>query len=149
MADNMDLVEQPRKVEVKKILIADALPLMRAIIKRFLFQLNVPYQCIEAGDGVEALYCLADTKVALIFLDLKIPKLSGVDFLKAVRGLKLDVPIIVVTGESNPLAIKEAIQAGATDLIAKPVTMEILREKLVKLNYIKEVKPPSTKRQAS
>jgi two-component system chemotaxis response regulator CheY len=141
MADSIfaDASEQLREIEMKNILIADDLPLMRAIIKRFLSQLNVPCQCIEAGDGVEALCCLADTKVALIFLDLKMPNLSGVDFLKAVRGLKLDVPIIAVTGESNPIAVKEAIQAGATDFIAKPVTKEILREKLIKLNFIKKV----------
>jgi two-component system chemotaxis response regulator CheY len=129
--------KQPQKADVKNILIVDDLPMMRVIIKNNLSQLGVPYPCIEAEDGIEALRCLAKSKVALIFLDWIMPNLSGIDFLKKIRALKLDIPIIMVTGESDRASVKEALQAGVADYIVKPITQEVLKEKLVKLRFIK------------
>jgi two-component system chemotaxis response regulator CheY len=121
---------------MKKILIADDLPMMRTILKNLLSQLQVSCECLEASDGIEALRCMAHTKVDLVFLDWKMPNLSGIELLKKVRAVKVNIPVIMITGESGSASVKEAMRAGITDYIVKPVTKEILREKLVKVGLV-------------
>jgi two-component system chemotaxis response regulator CheY len=125
-----------RQTEMKTILIVDDLPMMRTVIRNILTQLNAHSKCIEAEDGLDALRCLANTKVDLILLDWKMPNLSGIDFVKRVRALKLDVPVIMITGESGHANVAQALKSGISDYILKPVTKEILKEKLVKLGMV-------------
>jgi two-component system chemotaxis response regulator CheY len=123
---------------MKTILIVDDLSMMRTIIKNLLSQLNVSCECLEAEDGLEALRYLAHQRIDLVLLDWKMPNLSGLELLKKVRALKLKVPIIMVTGESDAASVKEAMEAGITGYIVKPVIKDILKEKLVKLGLLGE-----------
>lgn len=123
---------------MKTILIVDDLPMMRAIIKNLIAQLNVHCECLEAEDGLEALRHLARQRIDLVLLDWKMPNLSGLELLKKVRALKLKVPIIMVTGESDASSVREAMEAGITGYIVKPVIKDVLKEKLIKLGLLGE-----------
>jgi two-component system chemotaxis response regulator CheY len=63
------------------------------------------------------------------------PKLSGIDFLKAVRAMDKykSLPIVMVTSESAKFNVIEALKNGATDYITKPISSDTFKEKLGKL----------------
>src|SRR6516164_10697713 len=57
---------------------------------------------------------------ACIITDVRMPGLSGIDLLHRMRALKLDVPVVVITGHADvPLAV-EAMKVGAADFFEKP-----------------------------
>ena len=117
-----------------KILIVDDFATMRKILKNLLFQMGLK-NVIEADDGTTALEVLAKEKVDLIISDWNMPKMTGIELLKAVRNdenLK-SVKFIMVTAESQKENVIEAIKLGVNQYVVKPFTPEVLREKLDKV----------------
>jgi len=117
-----------------KILIVDDFATMRKILKNLLFQMGFK-NVIEADDGTTALEVLAKEKVDLIISDWNMPKMTGIELLKAVRNdenLK-SVKFIMVTAESQKGNVIEAIKLGVNQYVVKPFTPEVLREKLSKV----------------
>jgi len=120
---------------MKTVMVVDDSRIMRNIVKNTFTELKIPCQFIEAGNGKEALQLLQNQPVHLILLDWNMPQLSGLDFLKQVRAMDQhkDLPIIMVTSESAKYNVIEALKAGATDYIVKPVNEKIFMEKLSKV----------------
>jgi two-component system chemotaxis response regulator CheY len=117
-----------------KILIVDDFATMRKIIRNILTQLGFK-NILEADDGTTALEILKKEKVDLIISDWNMPKMSGIELLKAVRSdenLK-DVPFVMVTAEAQKENILEAIKYKVNQYIVKPFTPETLKEKLDKV----------------
>jgi two-component system chemotaxis response regulator CheY len=117
-----------------KILIVDDFSTMRKIIRNILTQLGFK-NILEADDGTTALEILKKEKVDLIISDWNMPKMSGLELLKAVRSdenLK-DIPFIMVTAEAQKESILEAIKYKVNQYIIKPFTPETLKEKLEKV----------------
>jgi len=117
-----------------KVLVVDDFATMRRIIKGVLKQLGFK-EIIEAEDGTAALEELRKEKVGLIVSDWNMPKMTGLDLLKAVRSdesLK-DIPFIMVTAEGQKENVLEAVKAGVSNYIVKPFTPETLSEKLEKV----------------
>jgi two-component system chemotaxis response regulator CheY len=117
-----------------KILIVDDFATMRRILKGALKQLGFK-NIVEAEDGSEAITLLKKEKVDLILSDWNMPKMNGLEFLKAVRadaGLK-QTPFIMVTAEGQKDNVVDAIKSGVTNYIIKPFTPEALGEKLKKV----------------
>jgi two-component system chemotaxis response regulator CheY len=92
---------------------------------------------MEAGNGKEALRILGEQRIDLVLLDWNMPELSGLDFLKRVRGQEAfkNLPIIMITSESARYNVVEALKNGATDYIVKPVNEKIFIEKLSKVLF--------------
>jgi len=117
-----------------KILIVDDFSTMRKIIRNILTQLGFK-NILEADDGTTALEILKKEKVDLIISDWNMPKMSGLELLKAVRSdenLK-DIPFIMVSAEAQKENILEAIKYKVNQYIVKPFTPETLKEKLEKV----------------
>src|SRR5436305_6963088 len=67
-----------------------------------------------------------EVKAGCVITDVRMPELSGVDLLRRLRELKLDLPVIVITGHGDiPLAV-EAMKIGVADLFEKPLDDEIM-----------------------
>lgn len=78
-------------------------------------------------DGIKGLAGIKQNKPDLIVVDLKMPKIGGIDVIKKVHEIDLDICIIVITGYATIETAVEAMKAGAYDFLAKPFTPDELR----------------------
>ena len=117
-----------------KILVVDDFATMRRIVKNILTQLCFK-NIIEADDGTTALNVLKSEKIGLIVSDWNMPKMTGLDLLKAVRAdaSMANTPFIMVTAEAQQDNIILAVKAKVSQYIVKPFTAETLSEKLNKI----------------
>lgn len=87
---------------------------------------SLGYKYNTANDGLEALERLKDETYDLIFMDLEMPKLNGIDTTKIIREDKSkefsNIPIIAMTANSNPEVIKKCKKAGMNDSVVKPIS---------------------------
>lgn len=117
-----------------KILVVDDFSTMRKIIRNILTQLGFK-NILEADDGTTALEILNKEKIDLIISDWNMPKMSGLELLKAVRSNEntKDIPFIMVTAEAQRENILEAIKYRVSQYVVKPFTPETLKEKIEKV----------------
>ncbi len=117
-----------------KVLVVDDFATMRRIVKNILTQLGYK-NIIEADDGTTALDVLKQQKIDLIISDWNMPKMTGLDLLKAVRAdsSMADTPFIMVTAEAQQDNIILAVKAKVSQYIVKPFTAETLGEKIQKI----------------
>ena len=110
-----------------KILIVDDFATMRRIVKNILTQLGYK-NIIEADDGTTALDVVKSEKIDLIISDWNMPKMTGLDFLKAVRNNPdtAGLPFIMVTAEAQQDNIIQAVKAKVSQYVVKPFTAETL-----------------------
>lgn len=81
------------------------------------------YEVLEAAHGAEALQVLErDLHVALMIVDVNMPVMGGVDFLRArlAQPGRADIPVMMLTTESNSEVIRDARSAGANAWMVKP-----------------------------
>ncbi|SDM43113.1 MULTISPECIES: response regulator [unclassified Paenibacillus] len=79
------------------------------------------YEVIEAGDGEEALDAFKKNDPCLVILDLMLPKISGEEVCKSIRGdLKEGIPIIMLTAKVEENNRIEGLKSGADDYVTKP-----------------------------
>ena len=114
-----------------KALVIDDSRAIRRILVKTLKELDI--EVVEADHGQEALDKLAaGEEVDLIMVDWNMPEMNGYDFIVAVRAQDKfsEVPIMMVTTESEMSQMTRAIEAGATEYLMKPFTKEMIAEKL-------------------
>jgi two-component system chemotaxis response regulator CheY len=117
-----------------KILVVDDFATMRKIVTNLLRQVGFK-NIQDADDGATALVKLKAEKFDFIISDWNMPKMSGLELLKAVRGdadMKA-TPFMMVTAEALKENIVAAIQAGASDYIVKPFNAATLEGKIKKI----------------
>ena len=114
-----------------KILVVDDFATMRRILKNVLKQIGFT-NIVEADDGSTALAVLKKDKIDLIMSDWNMPKVSGLDLLKAVRSDEAmkATPFLMVTAEGQKDSVIQAVQAGVSNYVVKPFTAETIKEKL-------------------
>jgi len=114
------------------ILIVDDSFITRKIVRRTFSEMQIPFFCLEAGDGKKALDLMEPNYINIVFLDWNMPEMDGIEFLKVVRDIPKyeDIPIIMVTSEKGKFSVVEALQNGATDYIVKPIQDRIFKEKV-------------------
>lgn len=114
-----------------KILVVDDFSTMRRIIRNILREIG--YNNVdEADDGSTAMEKLKADTFDFVVTDWNMPKMSGIDLLKAIRGdekLK-HVPVLMVTAEAAKENVVTAVQAGVNNYIVKPFTAAALKERI-------------------
>jgi two-component system, chemotaxis family, chemotaxis protein CheY len=119
--------------ETRKVMVVDDSSVMRQIIKNNLKQLGFELaNLLDAADGEEALKKINEGKVDLVISDWNMPKMTGIDFLKAIRadGSLKELPFLMVTSEADKEKIMQAVQAGVNQYIVKPFNANQLDEKI-------------------
>jgi two-component system chemotaxis response regulator CheY len=117
------------------ILVIDDSGVMRRIHKGILVEHGVPESdIIEAEDGHEALQQSGARHIDLFLVDWNMPKLNGLEFVRTIRAMPQykETPIIMITSEAARYNVVEAIQAGVTNYVVKPVKGNALFEKIGK-----------------
>lgn len=113
---------------LKALLVEDNLP-MRTLLRSLLHSLGVR-DIWEAANGERALAILADRAFDLIVTDLSMQPMDGIALTRAVRDGSRSahpfVPIIMVTGHTERHRVEAARDAGVTEFLAKPITMQNL-----------------------
>ncbi|MCM8532371.1 MAG: response regulator, partial [Lentisphaeraceae bacterium] len=118
----------------KKVLICEDDPTDSMIIKKILQKTGL--QVIHTDNGEDALKVLLCEweKIDMIFMDLEMPKINGIDVAHSIREQipAFDRPIIAITANSSSEYKEKCERAGMKNLLAKPVTSEILQSELQK-----------------
>lgn len=112
-------------------LVLDDSKAMRMILKGILKDFG--YECMEAGNGQEALDKLAEVEPPpLALVDWNMPVMNGFEFLKQLRANKRydETKVVMVTTESEMENIQAALAAGANDYAMKPFEKSALKMKL-------------------
>jgi len=111
-------------MEKMKILVVDDESRMRKLVKDFLTRAG--YQVLEAGDGMEAMDLFyEDKEIALIILDVMMPKMDGWQVCREVREHS-KVPIIMLTARSEERDELQGFELGVDEYISKPFSPKIL-----------------------
>jgi len=119
----------PLTESTPRLLVVDNEPLVLEIVERFARQLG--FEVAFRSSGREALACFPDVKPDVALVDLRMPGLSGIDVLRAIRTADPDSQVILMTGNATVDTAIEAVKSGALDYLSKPLDFERLRELLV------------------
>ncbi len=102
------------------------------------------YSVDEAADGQEGLEKIKANDYDVVFCDIKMPKMDGMEMLQEATRLKEDLPIVIISGHGSTETAVEAVKNGAFDYIAKPPDLNRLlitvRNALDKSNLVTETK---------
>ncbi|GAB4270525.1 MAG: sigma 54-interacting transcriptional regulator [Deferrisomatales bacterium] len=85
------------------------------------------YPTLEADDGDTAVKRVKDADVGLVLLDLRMARMGGIEALEAIKGLRFDLPVVLMTAYASVETAVEAMKKGAFDYVTKPVDVEELK----------------------
>lgn len=112
-------------------LVVDDSRAMRTILKKILME--VGFDVAEAGNGIEGLARLKEVdNIEVALVDWNMPEMDGLEFVKAVRAdhTYADMKVMMVSAENDMTKVARALMVGADEYAMKPVTKEIILEKL-------------------
>jgi two-component system chemotaxis response regulator CheY len=115
-----------------KVLVVDDSAIMRKVIEQILEMLG--HEAVPATNGLDAFERLKEhSDVRLILLDWNMPEMNGIEFLRAVKDKPdlAEIPVIMLTTESERRKMIEAIEAGAKHYLTKPFQPETLATKIL------------------
>lgn len=120
-----------------KILIAEDEPATRLIFATILQDKG--YDVTTCENGRECIELIKNEKFDTIILDIRMPDMDGFEVLKVLKSNPEtnNIPVIIISGNTEPQTIKRAFDEGATEFIAKPVNLE---ELLVRVSNVLKIK---------
>jgi CheY-like chemotaxis protein len=125
-----------KQFDYLKALVVEDNPHMRELLRTLLNALGIK-QVFEAADGTEAFAQLCEHKPDFVLTDLSMAPMDGIEFTKLVRSSEdvpnPYVPIIMVTGHTERHRIETARDAGVTEIIAKPITVQGLFSRVAEI----------------
>jgi DNA-binding NtrC family response regulator len=125
-----------------KILIIDDERAIRNTLKEILEFEN--YQVEVAENGKQGLDMATATAYDLIFSDIKMPEMDGIEVLNALREAEVESPVVMISGHGNIETAVDCIKRGAADFIEKPIDLNRLlittKNALEKKNLVQETK---------
>ncbi|MFZ5517518.1 MAG: response regulator [Candidatus Zhuqueibacterota bacterium] len=113
-------------MSVKTILIVDDEDFIRSLLDSFLSRQG--FVVLQAKDGIEAAAIIKQHPLDLIFLDIQLPAMNGMQILKMVKELNSDIPVIMISGNVSEEIALETLKLGAFDYIKKPVDLHKVTE---------------------
>ncbi len=90
------------------------------------------HETAVAYSSEEGLTRLSRDQPDVVLLDVRLPKMSGIDVLRQIRSTDQTLPVIIITGKATASEIGEARKLGVTDIIEKPYFLEHFGEALAR-----------------
>jgi two-component system response regulator AtoC len=109
---------------VKRALVVDDDRRTRRILQIVLERLGLDSVACESAE--DALRVVERESVTIVLTDLKMPRMNGIEFMRALRAHDADVPVVVLTAYGTVEAAVEAMKLGAVDFLAKPFDVDAL-----------------------
>jgi excisionase family DNA binding protein len=88
------------------------------------------HEVTTAQNGIEALRVIEDSVIDLVFLDLVLPDINGVEVLKGIKKAKSDLPVVIITGYPDSEIMNQALELGPISALKKPFQREQIRDLL-------------------
>ena len=103
-----------------KILIIEDEPAIRRVLNKILSEENNTYQVEEAEDGLIGTEKIRDEDYDLVLCDIKMPRMDGIEVLEAIKKIKPEIPVVMISGHGELDTAVNAMKMGAFDYISKP-----------------------------
>jgi len=105
---------------MSKILIIEDEAAIRRVLTKILSEENDTYQVEDAEDGLAGLEKIKNNDYDLVLCDIKMPKMDGVEVLEAVKKIKPEIPMVMISGHGDMETAIQTMRLGAFDYISKP-----------------------------
>ena len=120
-----------RVQQIKKILVAEDVESNFILLKNLIGR---EYTLLWAKDGVEAIEMYKQYQPDLILMDIKMPRMDGLEAMHIIRSYSKEVPIIALTAYAFETDKELALEMGCNDFVTKPVSKEALEKALEKFS---------------
>ena len=105
---------------MSRILIIEDEASIRRVLVKILSEENAQYQVFEAEDGLIGTEMIKKEDFDLVLCDIKMPKMDGVEVLEAVKKIKPEIPMVMISGHGDLDTAVNTMRMGAFDYISKP-----------------------------
>ncbi|AOR29126.1 transcriptional regulator, Fis family [Formosa sp. Hel1_33_131] len=105
---------------MSRILIIEDEASIRRVLVKILTEENAQYQVFEAEDGLVGTEMIKKDDFDLVLCDIKMPKMDGVEVLEAVKKIKPEIPMVMISGHGDLDTAVNTMRMGAYDYISKP-----------------------------
>ena len=105
---------------MSKILIIEDEVAIRRVLNKIISEENDTYHVEEAEDGLQGIEMIMNTDYDLVFCDIKMPKMDGVEVLEKAKKIKPEIPIVMISGHGDLETAVNTMRLGAFDYISKP-----------------------------
>jgi len=103
-----------------KILLIEDEASIRRVLNKILTEESKNYEVTEAEDGLKGMELVKNEDFDLILCDIKMPKMDGVEVLEAVKKIKPEIPVVMISGHGDLDTAVNTMKIGAFDYISKP-----------------------------
>jgi DNA-binding NtrC family response regulator len=119
----------------RKILVIDDEEDIRTLLESYFKDLG--YQTLTAADINQAIFSLNREMPDIVFLDIVLPGINGIEILKLLKKLKDNVIVVMMSGYATEAKAKYALELGAFDYLNKPFDMSHVKDMLdrIDLNF--------------
>lgn len=132
--ETLEVVEEPdtlTEANMKSILIVDDSSMIRNYLERiFINDYNIT-MAVDGNDAIEKIQQNLNN-LNIILLDLVMPKADGFFVLEHIQKYNVDIPVIIISGDTSKESIEKAFDYGVVDMIKKPFDSDIIKEKIAR-----------------
>lgn len=132
--ERLDIEETPDVLDqddMKSVLIVDDSSMIRNYLERiFINEYNIT-MAVDGNDAVAKIQEGQD-KYDIILLDLVMPKADGFFVLEYMSKYSINIPVIIISGDTSKESINKAFEYGVVDMIKKPFDSDIIKEKIIR-----------------
>jgi CheY-like chemotaxis protein len=115
---------------LRKVLVVDDDPVVGASFSRVLSDKG--YEVVSAGSGHEALVKMHDQAFDVVFTDIRMPGMSGLEVAERVRSRRPWTPVVIITGHGTAASEQRARDAGVSDFLYKPLSPDMIEQSALK-----------------
>lgn len=116
---------------IKRILVIDDESTIRFLLKELIVDMG--YEFVEASRAEKGLKIIEKEEIDLVFLDIQLPNMNGLEAIRKIRELDKNVPVVMVTAFHNIEEVVNNMEVSVQGFIQKPFDLVELRTKILDL----------------